>query len=121
MSKINNQSQSFSNIEFIQDITPETAATISGGIQVYTGGNFTGQLKTDGSQDLRVSDREDGVLFNNQISSIINDTDQPWAFYQGADYTGDSFILQPGETVQDLFGTGFNDTITSYRSEPLGS
>ncbi|WP_019507683.1 peptidase inhibitor family I36 protein [Pleurocapsa sp. PCC 7319] len=120
MSKINHQSLSLSSIELFQDITPETAATISGGIVVTTGANFAGQAKFDGSQNLSVSDQQDGVLFNDQISAVYNDTDVRWAFYTGADYTGERFTLEPGEFIQDLLPTGFNDEITSYRSEADG-
>ena len=36
MSKINNQSQSLYNIGFVQDMSPETAAAISGGAVTVT-------------------------------------------------------------------------------------
>lgn len=122
MTKINNQSNSLYSIECVQDISHKSAAAISGGIAVYTGGNFTGELRTaKGVPDLRVSDAQEGMLFNNQISSINNDTDKRWAFYTRAGYSGDRFTLEPGESAKDLFGTGFNDRITSYRSEADGS
>jgi hypothetical protein len=118
----NNQSNSLYSIECVQDISHESAAAISGGIAVYTDSNYAGQERTaKGVPDLRVSDRQENVLFNNQISSIINDTDKRWAFYTRAGYSGDRFTLEPGESAKDLFGTGFNDKITSYRSEASGS
>ena len=115
MSKINNQSNLF-NIEGVQDICSESAASYSGGIRVYTGANFTGQVRTaKGVPDLRVSDRMEGVKFNNEISSIKNDTDKPWAFYKKAGFSGERFTLQPGQS-RKFVGRRFNDTITSYRS-----
>jgi hypothetical protein len=123
MSKINNQSNSLYSIECVQDISLESAATYSGGIAVYTGADFTGQARTaKGVPDLSVSDQQEGVLFDDQISSIVNDTDKPWAFYMDAGYTGDYFILEAGESLSDLSkyttasGTPINDQITSYRS-----
>jgi hypothetical protein len=123
MSKINNQSNSLYSIECVQDISYESAAAISGGIAVYTGANFTGQERTaKGVPDLSVSDQQEGVLFNDQISSIVNDTDKRWAFYMDAGYTGDFFTLEPGESLSDLSGfttasgTPINDQISSYRS-----
>ncbi|WP_019507684.1 peptidase inhibitor family I36 protein [Pleurocapsa sp. PCC 7319] len=124
MSKINNQPQSLSSIEFIQDITPETAETYSGGalpagVYLFTEPNLTGQVRMgDGVADLAVSDQQEGMSIDDQTSVIYNGTEQPWAFYAEANYTGQSLMVQPGQAV-NLHGTIYDNTITSYRSEPL--
>jgi hypothetical protein len=59
-------------------------------------------------------------FFNDKISSIKNDTDKRWAFYKEAGYSGDRFILEPGESFA-FVGDRVNDSISSYRSEVNGS
>jgi hypothetical protein len=117
MTKINNQSKSLFNIEAVEDISLESAASYSGGIRVYTDANFGGFVRTaKGVSDLT---QVEGGFFNDKISSIKNDTDKRWAFYTDAGYNGDRFSLEPGQTTT-FVGTRFNDSISSYRSEPDG-
>jgi hypothetical protein len=60
------------------------------------------------------------LLARSRLRFFYNNTEVRWAFYENADYTGKRFTLEAGETAEDLFGTGFNDQISSYRSEPEG-
>jgi hypothetical protein len=117
MTKINDQFQSLLNIEAVEDISLESATSYSGGIRVYTDANFGGFVRTaKGVSDLT---QVEGGFFNDKISSIKNDTDKTWAFYTDAGYNGDRFSLEPGQTTT-FVGTRFNDSISSYRSEPDG-
>jgi hypothetical protein len=112
MSDNNNQSLDLFAIDSVQDLSSESAAAISGGIDLYTGTNFTGRkLPTNGVKDL--SKVPGG--YNNTASSIRNSTGKIWAFYTGANYTGRRLALRPGTQFSSL--ASFDNTITSYRSE----
>ena len=107
------------SINAIQDLSHESAAAISGGIQVYSEASYAGvPLPSEAVADL--TQVADGA-FNNQTSSLYNDSDQVWAFYTDANYCGMRLALKPGESVSDLRNTylgDLNDQISSYRSEP---
>jgi hypothetical protein len=118
MTKINDRFQSLLNIEAVEDISLESAASYSGGIRVYTDANFGGFVRTaKGVSDLS---QVEGGFFNDKISSIKNDTDKRWAFYEDAGYSGDRFTLEPGQSLS-FVGGRVNDSISSYRSEVNGS
>ncbi|MGL5076184.1 MAG: beta/gamma crystallin-related protein [Waterburya sp.] len=125
MSKINNQSNSLYNIDFVQDISPETAADYSGGAGLVFDGTGDIVLHKDAGQqgaplgvvdaeigeDVGISAFADGrsTGFNDQVSSFtVNEG--TWQFFTEAGLEGNSGFLNPG-TVGD-FGEN-NDAITS--------
>jgi hypothetical protein len=121
MSKSNDRFDALYAIDLVKDLSDENAATLTGGIAVYTDRNYGGKARfAKGVPNLGESDRKEYVSFDDQISSIKNDTNVRWAFYTDDNYQGKRFTLEPGQSVSDLYGTGFNDKISSYRSEPMG-
>lgn len=115
MSNIDNKTQELFASDAMQDLENESAAAVSGGIKVYTGPDFTDFVRTaKGVPDLR---KVDNGSFNNTISSIINDTNQRWGFYTRANYSGQRFFLNPGQSLRRLNRT-FDNAITSYTGNP---
>ncbi|MBD2452212.1 peptidase inhibitor family I36 protein [Nostoc sp. FACHB-152] len=116
MSHINNQTQDLNSIELVQDLDHESAATISGGIQVFSDANFSGFRLP--SQAVRNLELVQGGVFNDEASSLFNETNQVWAFYSEANFRGKRLALRPGQFARNLDSFDFNDAISSYRSEP---
>ena len=104
MSKINNQSNRLDKINFVQDITSETAANYSGGVSLrgarrVRGGGLVGGVDPDvilydgrnrTGRSFRVNAAtNDGVLnfgsFNDDASSVLIRRGV-WEFYSDSDY-----------------------------------
>ncbi|WP_019507678.1 beta/gamma crystallin-related protein [Pleurocapsa sp. PCC 7319] len=125
MSKINNQSNRLYNINFVQDITPETAANYSGGanfsfdslaegeILLYKDPDATGQrLGVSGADigeviNIGLDSNGNETTFNDTVSSIVVN-EGTWRFYTNVG-EGDTGVLAPGG-----YNLGANDdAITS--------
>lgn len=129
------QSKQFLNsINFVQDITPETAANCSGGASVrpipgddgsgsdivlYEDVGLGGNLRSyrninvgDGDPLLRTS------AFNDTTTSILI-REGTYEFYEGDDYTGDKRVFGtaflPPNTVALVNLTSFSDKMSSFR------
>jgi hypothetical protein len=124
MTKINNQSNSLDSIEFVQDISPETAANYSGGADfVFGGGNIilhkdpNGQGQSLGINSSIGEDINIGLFPTNGRETTFNDTvssitinDGIWQLYTDEGLKGDTTgALPPG-----TYNLGANDdAITS--------
>ena len=111
MSTINNQTEGLFVLDTVEDLSDDSAAAIQGGISVWPGANFTGQRK-----DLQASPNLVKQGFNDQISSITNNTQKTWAFYANANYSGSTFSLKPGQRVGNLGPV--DNKISSLKSLP---
>jgi hypothetical protein len=109
MSTINNETQGLFALDSVEDVSDDSAAAIQGGISVWERPNFTGQRR-----DLQASPDLVKQGFNDEISSITNNTQKTWAFYINANYSGSTFSLKPGERSGGL--GNFNNQISSLRS-----
>jgi hypothetical protein len=102
MSKLNNQSQSLYNIEFVQDISHETASAISGGgvadVVLYSKENFNGDVL---EVNQAVSDLE-MMNFGEITSSIRVNNNQTWRFYDQENFMGEYIDIGPGESLAKL-------------------
>ena len=121
----NNQSNPLSEITFVQDITPESAAAISGGAGLSFDSQATGEiiLHKDSNlqgQKLGLSDSEIGTVYNiglfgnggetgfNDATSSITVNEGTWRFFSNVG-NGDTGVLAPG-----TYNLGANnDRITS--------
>jgi hypothetical protein len=109
MSTINNQTKGLFAIDSVEDLSHDSAAAIQGGILVWSGPNFTGVRR-----DLQASSNLLRERFDNDISSIHNNTQKTWVFYTNPNFTGAVFRLDPG---MRLSGLGIRDNqISSMRS-----
>lgn len=135
MSKNNNQSNSLSNIKFVQDISHESAADYSGGagylgsgdpdVILYKDGNFQGVSLNlnaaigDGLSNIGTNDGNGGGGdngFNDQATSIRILRGE-WEFYSSRDF---GTVPEDGATVQRLGPGEYNlfslqDKITSAK------
>jgi hypothetical protein len=109
MSTINNQTKDLFAIDSVEDLSHDSAAAIQGGILVWDGANFTGLRR-----DLQASPNLLRERFNDQISSIRNNTQRTWEFFTNANFTGRRFSLRPGQQFANL--GSFNNQISSMRS-----
>ena len=125
MSKINNQSNSLYNIEFVQDISHETAANYSGGADFTfdgTGdivlfkdpgqqGQRIGYLNTAIGESINVGLFPDGTdtTFNDTASSFIVN-EGTWEFSTDVDGGGNTGILA-ANTLGDFLEN--DDAVTS--------
>ncbi len=129
MSKNNNQSNSLYNLEFVQDISPESAANYSGGAEFVLGttNDFAdivlhkdpdaqGQklgINSPGGEEINIGLFPDGseTTFNDTVSSItVNEGG--WQFFTDAGGGGNTGVLTAGVT----YNLGENDdAITSIR------
>ncbi|MEH2258678.1 peptidase inhibitor family I36 protein [Nostoc sp.] len=96
-------------IDTVQDLNEKSAATVQGGILVYTGPNFGGSRR-----DVQATRNLGSVGLNNVISSIRNNTRKTWVFYTGINNSGRSFSLRAGQSVSRL--GNFDNQISSLRS-----
>ena len=111
MSTINNQTEGLLVLDTVEDLSDDSAAAIQGGISVWPGANFTGPAR-----NLEASPNLVNQGFNDQISSITNNTQKTWAFYANANYSGSTFSLKPGQRVGSM--AGFDNQISSLKSVP---
>ncbi|MGL5939210.1 MAG: hypothetical protein ACRC2S_02300 [Waterburya sp.] len=126
MSKINNQSNSLYNIDFVQDIAPESAANYSGGAEFFFGDatNSTDIVlhkDPEGQGEAMGINAPVGELvniglfpggettFNDNVSSITT-REGTWQFFTDADGGGNTGIVTPG-----LVNLGENDEISAIR------
>lgn len=121
MSKINNQSNSLDNIDFVQDISSETAAVYSGGadlVYLYKDSNLRGPriaVTTPGTRNVGLTGgRGPSNGFNDTVSSI-DVKEGRWLFYVDSNYRGRRFVAGPGKWNVPA---SYNDKITSLR--PIG-
>ena len=96
MSKINNQSKSLYNIEFMEDIDHESAAAISGGVTV-TDVTLFSESDAQGLQFGTNKAIEDlsNFGFDNSTAFIAVNNNQTWRFYEDANFQGDYIDVTP--------------------------
>lgn len=127
MSKINNQSNSLFNLEFVQDISPETAADYSGGAGfVFDGsgdivlhkdpgqqGQSLGIIDAQGTEEINIGMFADGseTSFNDTASSFTVNAGT-WQFFTDSGLGGNTGILD-ANTVGDFLEN--DDAITSIQ------
>ena len=109
MSTINNQTKGLFALDTVEDLSHDSAAAIQGGISVWDGANFTGPVT-----NLQASPNLVRQGFNDQISSITNNTKKTWAFYSNANFSGSVVRLQPGQRAGRL--GPIDNKISSMRS-----
>lgn len=114
-----NQSNYLDNIDFVQDISSETAALYSGGADLaflYKDSNLKGPkiaVAAPGTRNVGLSGgRRNGF---NDTASSIEIVQGRWRFYEDSNYRGDYVTLGPGKYN---IRSKFNDKITSLR--PVG-
>ena len=132
MPKSNNQSNSLFNIEFVQDISPETAANYSGGagylgssdpdVILYKDDSLQGESLNlnaaigDGLSNIGTNDGNGGGGdngFNDQATSM-NIIRGQWELYVHENFGGEKFALgSVGPGTYNLLG--FTDSITSAK------
>jgi hypothetical protein len=96
MSKLNHQSNSLYNIEFVQDISPETAASYSGGladVTLSTVSNAEGDMLETNKAIADLSE----FNFDNSTQFISVTNGQTWRFYEDANFQGDYIEVGPDE------------------------
>ena len=115
MTNTNNQQfKSLDSIDFVRDLSSETAANYSGGggvpdITLTTGkSNSEYRFESDGA----ISDLRD-FGFNNQTGFIANNSSDTWRFYESPDFQGD--FLEIGPHQARVIGD-FGQEITSFRA-----
>jgi hypothetical protein len=97
MSKINNQSNSFHNIEFVQDISPEAAASYSGGAVTVTDVTLTSEPSNQGlsfNTNKAIEDLSE-FGFDDATAFIAVNNNQTWRFYEEANFQGDYIDVGP--------------------------
>ncbi len=112
-----NQSNRLDSIDFVQDISSETAAVYSGGvfdfglIALYEDGGLRGESTTISTPTLGTSNVVGA--FNDKTSSIQVLSGR-WRFYEDANGGGRrTVVLGPGNYSR--LPASFNDVITSVR------
>lgn len=104
----NNQIQSLSFIDGVEDISQENAATFSGGrIILYNGANQTG---TSVSFTGGAVGNLGSFGFDDKTSSVEITNDQRWRLWVNTNYTGNSITYAQGK--YNLFGI-YNNSISS--------
>jgi hypothetical protein len=120
MSNINNQPQDLFAIDSVQDLSNESAAAVSGGVDVtmWDNTNRTGKKITSNNKvpDLKA------LNFDNKAGSITVDgkvNKKKWRFYVNPKYNtkGGYFDVAPGKSVS-LTGSlaQFNNKISSFQA-----
>ena len=114
MTNTNKKQFNLNSIDFVQDVTSETAALYSGGLAfVYKDSNLRGPRKAvaaPGTKNIGFSSGQRNG-FNDEISSIEIESGR-WRFYEHANFQGRSFIVGPGKYN---LRPSFNDEISSLR------
>jgi hypothetical protein len=109
MSTINNQTKGLFALDTVEDLSHDSAAAIQGGgIWVWDGANFTGQMR-----DLQPSSNLIRQGFNDKISSIHNNTGRTWEFFTNANFTGRVFRVLPRQAINNL--RDFDNKFSSMR------
>jgi hypothetical protein len=101
MSKINNQSNSLYNIEFVQDISHETAASYSGGAVTVTDVSLTSEPDNQGfsfNSNKGIEDLSE-FGFNDATQFIAVNNDKTWRFYEDANFQGDYIDVAPNTAM----------------------
>ncbi len=122
MFTINNQPQDLFAIDCVQDLSNESASTVSGGADVtlWNNTNFTGTKIASNAKvpDLKASK----FKFDNKASSVAVDgkvNKKKWRFYVNPKYDtkGGYFDVSPGKRVS-LTGSlaKFNNKISSFQA-----
>ncbi|MBW4668772.1 MAG: beta/gamma crystallin family protein [Cyanomargarita calcarea GSE-NOS-MK-12-04C] len=114
MSNISNQSQDLYAIKAVQDLSHESAASVSGGADVtlYDCTKFKGASREINEGQTRLGD------FDNRTSSVVVDgkiNKKVWRFYALPNYKGASFDVGPGQDRKFL-PPGFNNKVSSLQS-----
>ena len=116
MTNTNNQQfKSLDSIEFVRDITPETAANYSGGAVAVTDVTLTSQECGQGmsfNSNKGIEDLRD-FGFNNATQHIAVNNDKTWRFYEHANFQGRHIDVGPNQAgnVGD-----FGMEISSFKS-----
>ena len=101
MSKINNQSKSLYNIEFMEDIDHESAAAISGGALEVTDVTLYSESDQQGvpfNTSKKIEDLSE-FGFDDATGSITITNDKTWRFYEDANFQGRYRDVGPGQSV----------------------
>ena len=117
MSKINTESNSLYNIEFVQDITPETAANYSGGAVTVTDVTLFSEAinRSEGfsfGSNKAIEDLSE-YGFDDATQSISNNNGQTWRFYEDANFQGNYIDVGPN-TAMDVGEFGLS--ISSFQA-----
>lgn len=119
MSKLNNQLNALRNIDAVQDLTNENAASISGGadVTIYDDLLFLGDKAeiNEGQMNLGGFDNKTSSI---KVDSVVNK--KTWRFYKEPNFQGDragiDYIdVKPGEELACL-PQSFDNQISSLKS-----
>ncbi|MGL5076985.1 MAG: beta/gamma crystallin-related protein [Waterburya sp.] len=97
MSKINNQSNSFDHIEFVQDISPEAAASYSGGAVTVTDVTLTSEPNNQGvsfNTNKGIEDLSE-FGFNDATAFVAVNNNKTWRFYEDVNFQGEYIDVAP--------------------------
>lgn len=115
MSQINNQSQSLYSIDFVQDVSPESASSYSGGAVTVTDVTLSSQSSGKGFQfgsNKAIEDLRD-FGFNDATAFVAVNNNQTWRFYEDINFQGDFIEVGPDEAR----GVGdFGIKISSFKA-----
>ena len=116
MTNTNNQQfKSLDSIEFVRDITPETAANYSGGAGVPDITLFSGEANNKGfsfESNQGIEDLRD-FGFNNNTGFIANNDSKTWRFYESPNFQGDFIEVGPDQARR---AGDFGQKITSFKA-----
>jgi hypothetical protein len=99
MSQLKNQSESLKSIDFVRDISPETASNYSGGALAITDVTLFSEDNAQGLQlgtNKKIEDLSD-FGFNDATAFVAVNNGQTWRFYEDADFQGNFIDVGPDE------------------------
>ena len=115
MTKINTQSNSLYNIEFVQEISSETAASYSGGAVTVTDVSLTSEPCNQGfsfGSNKAIEDLSE-FGFDDATQFIAVNNGQTWRFYEDANFQGNYIDVGPN-TAMDVGEFGLS--ISSFQA-----
>ena len=115
MTKINTQSNSLHNIEFVQDIDHESAASYSGGAVTVTDVTLSSEASNQGFQfgaNKAIEDLSE-FGFDDATQFIAVNNTQTWRFYEDANFQGDYIDVGP-DTAMNVGEFGLS--ISSFQA-----
>jgi hypothetical protein len=115
MSKINNQSNSLYSVEFVQDISHETAASYSGGAVTVTDVTLTSEPSNQGfsfNSNKGIEDLSE-YGFDDATQFIAVNNNKTWRFYEDTNFQGDYIDVAP-DTAMNVGEFGLS--ISSFKA-----